>query len=112
MVVIEFAYSVIVHAVAGVLEKLLVPHLIWLACIRPRLCPGSCMRTMQLSPPFIQVCFEGLTDEPSSPKPPNGQTVVRVKYMITWLNMPAGRALSTAVAILEVSGLSQLVVKV
>ena len=83
MVLIELAYSVIVQAVAGVAEKLLVPHLIWLACMRPMLCPGSCIRTTQLSDPFIQVCFDGRTDEPSSPRPPNAQTLVRVKYMIT-----------------------------
>ena len=70
---IELPYSVMVHDDAGLVVKLLVPHFMVLACMRPRLCPGSCIKTTQLSEPFIQVRLAGLRAEPSSPSPPKSQ---------------------------------------
>ena len=55
----------------GVVEKLDVPHFMVLACMRPRLCPGSCMSTTQLSDPFIQIRLAGLVVDllPGEPEP-------------------------------------------
>ena len=72
-------YSVMVQDVAGVVEKLAVPHLMVFACIKPRLWPGSCMSTTQLSDPFIHVRLAGLEIEPSSPKPPQSHRLDLLK---------------------------------
>ncbi len=70
MVDMPLPYSVMVQELIGVVEKLVVPHFMALACMRPRLCPGSCMSTTHASEPFIQVRFAGLLSDPSSPRPP------------------------------------------
>jgi hypothetical protein len=68
-------YSVTVQSVTGVLVSVAPGQAMVLACIRPRLCPGSCMRTTQLSEPFTQVRFAGRPTAPSSPRPPKLQIV-------------------------------------